>query len=621
MMDALSHRGPDGEGVYLSDDVALGHKRLAIIDLVTGHQPMKSEDGRLTIVYNGEVYNYVEIRATLQQLGHEFQTTSDTEVLLHAFEEWGRDCVREFNGMWAIALWDEKSKELFLSRDRFGVKPLYFSSLDGLFLFASEPKALLASGCVGSEIREEAIYDYLVFGVTDHTRETFFRKIMQVPSGHSVVVKEGCRLEWNRYWSLENEESIQVGNEHTAEEVFKSLLEDSVRIRLRSDVPVGSCLSGGLDSTSIVCIAQRHIREESRSSNQMHTYSAIYSDPRCNEFKYIMSAANTTSVLQHFTVPTVQELIHELEDFIVSQDEPVTGLSAFAQRCVMRIVNESGVKVVLDGQGADEVLGGYTGFVIPYIADLLFTGRIGDAIKFVFQNRGNKFAPAITILMSATLVASGKKRSLLETASSTIRRVLFASAFDAMSPGFAKKWSARSFNIFPRQGSFLRGALFFATERTLQELLRYEDRNSMRYSVESRLPYLDHRLVSFANALDDSHKIGPKGSKLVLRNSMKGVIPEEIRERKDKIAFGVPQEEWMRLILAQVGTGLLQQNPRIVSYGIVSPRFIRKLLRMRYLKREWSWLAWRVLNLEIWLRCVIEHGSMNSSGDSLTSEL
>ncbi|MCS7057117.1 MAG: asparagine synthase (glutamine-hydrolyzing), partial [Thermoflexales bacterium] len=411
MADLLRHRGPDDEGYALFDtcsgyalhlkgpdspaaldlpdvrtaeappaNLGLAERRLAILDLTpAGHTPMVSRDGLLTIVFNGEIYNYVELRETLRELGHVFHSTGDTEVLLAAYSEWGEACVERFNGMWAFAIWDAKQRQLFCSRDRFGVKPFYYVHMPGRFAFASEPKALWGAGLVEPHLNVPLLEDFLAGYEASRLDETLFAEIRQLPAGHTLIVTgEGVSV--RRFWSLPvNPELGPPRPEPTAAERVLELLTDAVRLRLRSDVPIGTCLSGGLDSSAIVALINRLMYSEHHMSRtqigaQQKTFTAAYENDASDERHFARLVIEQTGAAWHCTFPTAETLQADLERFIWHHDEPPITTSMYAQWCVMRLARECGITVTLDGQGADELWGGYLPFDV-YLSQMLRAGR------------------------------------------------------------------------------------------------------------------------------------------------------------------------------------------------------------------------------------------------------
>ncbi|MGH9404456.1 MAG: asparagine synthase (glutamine-hydrolyzing) [Terriglobia bacterium] len=553
MTHKVKHRGPDGYGfayfdpssenhseVILNEDrlprgravVGLGHRRLSILDLsARGRQPMQSDDGSLSIVFNGEIYNYLELRQELTQLGHRFKTRTDTEVLLRSYQQWGTDCLRRFNGMWSFAIWDNRRRQLFAARDRFGEKPFYYLLRDRLFLFGSEIKQLISYPGIPRKARQAAVLNYLEYGVLNHTEETFFQTVKELPGGHFLTLEINSaklNLRVSRYWDLEVEEQRDRPEESLREE-FTETFRDAVRIRMRSDVPVGSCLSGGLDSSSIVCVATRLA-----ASDNFHTFSACFANPRLDERQYVQEVVAATRVKPHLVFPDSSEFTQSLRELLWHQDEPIAGTSAFAQRSVMQAARRENVPVLLDGQGGDEALCGYRKFYYFYLWHLLRgrkPGFLPEAVRYF--SKGDS-VPLHWSDAARYLPASLQRRSSVLARTSDNG---FAAWSDGVRAGLGPGKS-----LAERQKADL---LRFS----LPVLLRYEDRNSMAHAIETRLPFLDHRLVQFLISCPDSLKLRDGWTKWILRDAMQGVVPERVRLRRRKLGFDTPESQWLRAYL------------------------------------------------------------------------
>ncbi|MCX6682911.1 MAG: asparagine synthase (glutamine-hydrolyzing) [Methanoregula sp.] len=520
MSERLAHRGPDGQGTYVSGRIGLAHRRLAIIDLSDdARQPIANEDGSLQLVYNGEIYNFVELRAELVGKGHIFGSKTDSEVILHAYEEWGTECLPRLNGMWAFALWDEKKQQLFCARDRFGIKPFYYTEAGGSFLFASEIKALLAHPEAGKKPDDETLLTYLAWGVLDHSKKTMFDGIFQLRPAHAMVIEANGHPSQFQYWDINVNPAVtsDITDKDAASHLL-SHLRDAVRIHLRSDVAVGTCLSGGIDSSTLAVLINELIRLEAPLSvgSRQKTFSAVFTDPRFDESRYIDEVVAVSGVDAYRTEPSAGQVWDDLQKILYMQDEPFGSLSIYAQYCVMRLAAER-VKVVLDGQGADELLAGYLAYEWSYIRGLVtsfhwytaFCEKIG-----ALRHYRGFFWCALPQLF----VRSGRRRLL---------------------KGDIPKVS--------RYGGTLDQVLYRElTSTNLTALLHYEDRNAMAFSIESRVPYLDLHLVEYIASLPLDQKIRAGVTKHVLRRAVKGLIPESIRCRMDKMGFVTPEEDWMK---------------------------------------------------------------------------
>jgi len=576
MAERLAHRGPDGEGRYFSGPVGLAHRRLAIIDLSEeGRQPMENEDGSLQIVFNGEIYNYRELREELSAAGHRFASATDTEVILHAYEEWGRDCLTRFNGMWAFALWDGRRRELFCARDRLGVKPFYYTMVGESFLFASEIKALRAHPEVGTKPNDRMLSTFLAWGVADHTPETMYDGVFQLPPAHSVVVAVEGVGEPERYWDVVmNGASGGTGDDEAAARRVRDLLTDAVRLRLRSDVPVGTCLSGGIDSSTVTALINVLLRAEGPESvgERQKTFSVCFDDPRFDESEHIDTMVTATGVASRRTTPDTEGLWEDIGRLLYMQDEPFASLSIYAQYCVMRLAGDE-VKVVLDGQGADEQLGGYIAYQAPYIRGLLrrreFLAALREGIGST-RHHGSFFSWA-----ARQSRVRSKRRGLLRGDAPPVLR--YAGSLD---------------EVLKRE----------VTASNLPLLLHWEDRNSMAFSIEARVPFLDYRLVEYLAGLPLDQKVRGGVTKYVLRRAIRGLVPEAIRCRMDKMGFVTPEEAWMKDELAPEILALFSSPEFSRRPYWDADRVLRNYQAFLDGKSAYSTEFWRIACAELWLR-------------------
>jgi asparagine synthase (glutamine-hydrolysing) len=510
MCNVMAHRGPDGEGAWSdkSNALRLLHRRLSIIDLSdAAAQPMISDDVNAVIAFNGEIYNYIEIKNELIGLGVSFKTNSDTEVLLKAYLQWGVKCLSHLNGMFAFAIWDDAKQELFCARDRFGEKPFHYYYSDDCFVFASEIKSIKAY-LPNIKIDRFKLQSYLDECFVINNTTTFFENIHALnPASYLIVSKN--KFEKHVYWNIELKEEKLSFDE--SKEKFTSLFNKSIQLRLRSDVPVGSSLSGGLDSSSIVCSLS------ALDVYNMQTFSARFKS-ELDEGKWINDVTNKTSYINNEVWPEPSTFLSELEKMIWHHEYPPGSASVFAQWCVMKLPRTKGVKVLLDGQGADEYLAGYD--ELKYYA-LWEHYQKGNFRKF-FEER-NHFKKHY-----------GKDKS-----------IGYAFLIDPILKVFGKKRE-----VF-KNGHSLKQVLKYYTENKLNELLRYADRNSMANSIEVRLPFLDHHLVEFVFSLPMTHIYNHGKTKFILRESMKSVLPDSVYNRTDKIGFAPPQNSWMKTDLVR----------------------------------------------------------------------
>jgi asparagine synthase (glutamine-hydrolysing) len=604
MTRIVAHRGPDGEGhvAFGGTDlrargcageaptpatVALGHRRLSIVDLSdAGRQPMASADGRCWIVYNGEVYNHVELRTELASLGHRFVSSSDTEVVLTAYRQWGEDCVHRFNGMFAFALVDRTRRILWAVRDRFGVKPLYWwRAPSGFLALASEIKqfTVLPGWC--ARLNGARARDFLVAGAYDHTDETLFAGVRQLHGGEAMTVSlddDEPRPRIRRWYALAAHPFSGSFEEAAAQ--FRTLLSDAVRLQLRADVPVGSCLSGGLDSSAIVCLAGKHVGSENRSA-PTHAFSAVSDSPRYDERRYAEAVAARAGFALHTVEPSPGALLGALDALVWAQDEPFGSTSILAQAEVFRLAAQHGVKVMLDGQGADEALGGYPVFRGAAIAELLLSARWWSALQEIFAGG--------TLL--ARLLASGLVRSAMR---SRERRHAFGwldlerlDVGDEPTPALTTAAARRSFAALSRE-QLLR--------TSLPALLHWEDRSSMMHSIEARVPFLDHRLVEFVLGLPTHFKYASGLTKRILRESLADLLPPEVTERRDKLGFQLAEDEWMRAQPGPVRAAL--QTAAENSEGVIRPEVVGEFERFLAGRRRDSFFFVRVLSFGAWMR-------------------
>lgn len=631
MTHSLLHRGPDDEGFLAVNyesgktypltgkesrvsglrleefncpaHLFLGHRRLSILDLSpSGHQPMTNEDGTFWIVHNGEVYNYPEIRKELEPLGHHFHSQTDTEVILHAYEEWGTDCLKHFNGMWAFAILDLKRKRMFCSRDRAGVKPFYYFYDGRRFCFASEIKALLHMDHSSVEPNEQIIADYLFSGLIDHTRETFLKNIFQLQPGEYLLL-EDKKLTIRSYWDIEAKE-VRYAREGDYAERFHELLQDSIRLRLRSDVPIGSCLSGGLDSSSIVCMANKLMFDGqsidlSLVGERQKTFSSCFENPAYDEQKFIELVIRQTGAEKNYVFPNPEELFTDLTKLIWHQDEPFGSTSIYAQWKVMEHANEKGVKVLLDGQGGDELLAGYPPSFYALFKQTIRQVALASLIKEVkgfLKHQDWRIDQFIPRVMAA----------LVPDIFKPLFQHLSHNGLQWIEGSFKEKYY-RNVTKPNRFENELNNYLYHIFRSSvLPGLLHYEDRNSMANSIETRLPFLDYRLVEFVFGLPIELKIKEGVTKVILREAMGGILPEEIRNRMDKMGFVTPEAVWFR-------TTLREQIREIINSKSFSERGFFNIANVKKTfndhckgKADNHSMIWRCVNLELWLRLFID---------------
>lgn len=602
MASVLRHRGPDDEGLFCDGNLGFSHRRLSIIDLSDrAHQPMMNDAQTVVVVHNGEIYNYVELRAELESRGHRFRSKSDTEVILRAYEEWHTDCLRRFNGMWAFALWDKNRKELFVARDRFGVKPLYYYFNGKEFIFASEIKALLAAPSVRRAPNDRSIYRYLAsgYGYMDISHETFFEGICQVRPAHYLKVSDrAAEINEIKYWDLDPDRKIETESEKDLIGKFLHLFEDSVRLRLRSDVPVGISLSGGLDSSSIASVASKLL-----GSRPLEGFSSCFEEEEFDERRFIRPVIARTGIRPNYVFAKPENLFTDMDEILWHQEEPYSTLSIFPQWHVMKAARERGVKVLLTGQAGDETLAGYPKYFFFYFADLLKRGKMGEMLREVRAYRectasaGNVARPTAAILASYLTPESVKRFIRLITGGKPPRYI--RREFSAGSVGRVA--------LTRRYKSILNNDLYNAFKISpLPSLLHIDDRSSMAHSVETRSPFLDYRLVEFLFSVPAGYKIKSGRTKYLLRTAMNGILPEEVRLRRDKMGYPTPLLTWFRSTLKKKVEEIIfsrefSKRPYFDANG-VKKEFEEYLLG----KNGSQYTVWSWVNLELWHRKFID---------------
>lgn len=641
MLDAIRHRGPDDAGwvafggqTYFPHigggadtpaacyaaalpyapkvnaeapqdaTLALGHRRLAILDVSpTGHQPMCYGDGRFWIVFNGEIYNHEPLRRELETQGHSFVSTSDTEVILAAYAAWGADCLARLDGMFAFVLVDRVAQTLFAARDRLGIKPLYYwVSPEGTLALASEIKqfSVLPGWC--PTVNGQRAYDFLVWSILDHTDETLFRGVFQLPPGTSMQLSLGSplpvgvdgRIAVNQWYRLSG--LPYQGTFAKAAKTFREKFEDSVRSHLRADVPVGSCLSGGLDSSSIVCMANVILRDETASASQ-HVFSSCSRIKRFDEREYVEEVVRQTGVAAHYLYPDLNDLFEQLDQLTWHQDEPFGSTSIFAQWSVFAHARRSGVKVMLDGQGADEQLAGYPIFFGANVAQLLRQMRWMELIREMRSAsglHGYGMTWAARYLVNAFLPQRVKDSIRTMAGRQTAApRWLDSTRLGAVTCDPFRKRSEAPLSIQSLSLQQLTGS-------NLQMLLHWEDRDSMAHSIEARVPFLDHNLVEFVLGLPDDFKISRGITKRVLREGLREVLPDAIRNRMTKLGFATPEEHWVKqeqpkrfrqAVAAAVETcrGILRADALTFADDVIAGR------------RPFDFAVWRMISFARWV--------------------
>ncbi|WP_100622797.1 asparagine synthase (glutamine-hydrolyzing) [Candidatus Coxiella mudrowiae] len=538
MKNALLHRGPDGEGTWYSSDrrVFLGHRRLSIIDL-TNHaaQPMLSYDGRYVLTYNGEIYNYIELRKKCEKRKSIFNSNSDTEVILECFRHWGHNAFSLFIGMWSLALYDLIEKKIILSRDRFAIKPLYYGIVQDNLFFASEPKALRAAHSRFNEIDDVSVQLFIENAFLERKDWTFFKYIKRFPHAHYSIIdlnKPLRKLNFICYWAAPSKtiKKISLGD---AALNLRHLIIQSIKLHMRSDVQIGSCLSGGIDSSTIVSVVSRL-----QKGKPLQTFTIYYPNhTHLNESHWAKRVVELSGAIAIYVEPTYESFQNELSKLISIQDEPFGSISIFAQYTIFKQISTSQIKVILDGQGPDEMLAGYLGYLPIYLNSLL--------------NKGNY------ILYRQELRAAKKRMNISlekKSFSNFVKYYLKTKYNNLLNPNlsinskseFFDEYECRLFQLNQPQGDFEEQLKDLVCDSNLPQLLRYEDRNSMAFSIESRVPFISKDIVEFCLSLPVSLRINKGYTKAVLREAIKGIVPEDIRLRVDKLGFPAPEVDWLK---------------------------------------------------------------------------
>lgn len=586
MMLKIKHRGPDDEGTFIENKIGLGFVRLSIIDLSeAAHQPMFSDDDRYVIVFNGEIYNYIELREELINLGVSFRSKSDTEVLLKSYLFWGEGCLNRFNGMWAFVIYDRIEKNIFASRDRFGVKPFYYHVNNERFLFASEIPAILRVMKSKPIANKNVIFDYLVFNRTDQNESTFFKDIHKLKPGHSMRLRND-NIEIKQWYDLRS----RIGKGYVTPEEYRNALADSIKLRLRSDVPIGVCFSGGLDSSAIVSLILKN-----NDGLNLNTFSAVYSSgTKGDESIYIQEYSNMVSKM-HYVKPDANSLFKDLDKLINAHAEPISSTSPYAQFKVMELASKS-VKVTLDGQGADEQLAGYHYFFGIYFKSLFIKLKWFKLVKEIVAYRRIHKSNYVLKTFIYFLLPSHLRTNLRAKEKGYIAIEFFNEY---------KRFSTVSDEIY--NSNSIQEASINHFNHKLEHLLKWEDRNSMRFGIEARTPFLDYRLVEQTLGMEASELISNGKTKFVLRNALKEIMPSKILNRQDKVGFETPEAEWFRtepfksFIYELINSNSFQARNLIVKEKAL-------VLFNKHIKGEIdiSKEIWKWVNLEMWYRNFID---------------
>lgn len=532
MTDAVRHRGPDGSGHFVDGPFALGHRRLSILDLSEhGAQPMHDARDALVLTFNGEIYNYLEIRDELRAEGYTFRSDTDSEVILAAYDRWGEACVNRFNGMWAFAIFDRQRHRLFLSRDRFGIKPLYYYENNSVFAFGSEIRQLLPF-CDRVGANMDVVQTFLVTSFSDLDDQTFFKDIRCLPAGHSATFDlERNYFTIQRYYEVSRREEVGKLSISDATEQFLSLFEDAVRLRLRSDVKVGTCLSGGLDSSSVAATASGIYRQA--AEGRFGAITAVSEQSSNNEEHFAEMVVRSGDLDWHRAQPSYEDFVSSLPRVVEAQEEPFGSPSLTMQHFVMKTARDNGIVVLLDGQGGDETLLGYEKYYAAYIATAFRRDGVGAtiaALRASARNNAKMHPLNMAKYIVGALVAPARYAFYKRRHRHFSQHAPMPTALSAFSKSCLDSFRLQKLEI---------------ESTNLPVLLRYEDKNSMAHSVEARLPFLDYRLLEMSLSLPDRYKIRDGWSKWILRKAMSERLPEKVVWRKNKFGFEAPEDIWL----------------------------------------------------------------------------
>lgn len=560
--NAVSHRGPDSSSVkfYKFDktNLALGHRRLSIIDLSKdANQPMNFES--YEIIFNGEIYNYLELKSELESRGIKFETKSDTEVLLKAYKEWGSDCLDKFNGMFSFLIYDFEKNQIFFARDRFGIKPLYYYKDRESIYFASEIKQFTKIENFEPVGNVNTIGNFIDNRYLDYSEETFFKDIYQVRGGEAGYVNlhnlEFKKYKWYDLTKTEYHKSVS----------FLELFKKSINLRLRSDVMVGSCLSGGIDSSSIVCVVDKNL-SVNKNNHTFQTFTSCFEDKNYDERDLVEVTRKKTSINSNYVFPSGKDFFEDLNNIIYFQDEPFPSTSIYAQSCVFKQANQKGIKVMLDGQGADEIFCGYSEIFYPsYFKSLNFKEKIYEILN-----------------------SSNKKKMI---------RFFFKSLFIKKNKKKASLLKRKYINKFQDDFDSLKSHTIYFMKYHLPALLHYEDRNSMRYSIEARLPFLDYKLVEAGYNMSDQDKLRDGLGKIIIRDSLRRIVPNEILDNKLKKGFGTPQKKWM----FENKDKILNKIEMLFKYDIFNSKDLDLILQNFKTNLFNESLIMRLYTLSVWM--------------------
>ena len=604
MMNVIRHRGPDDSGQEHVDEFSFGHQRLSIIDLEHGHQPMWSNDKRFVISFNGEIYNYLELRQQLVQKGHQMNTFSDTEVLLNMYVEYGKDMLNHLNGMFAFVIYDKETKELLIARDHFGIKPLYYSHDNGDLVYASEIKSLLQYPKLKAEVNNDSIFDYLTFQLIPDNN-TLFEGIKKLEPASYIVFKKGKIIEQGTYWQPDYTIDESRSEEQFADELL-ILIENSLSIQTRSDVPVGAYLSGGIDSSIVAILAAKNF------FGDFKTFTGGFKEgPLFDETAYAKIVSDRINSVHHEIFPTAKDFINTFEKLVYHMDEPAAGPGLFPQYMVSKLASEN-VKVVLGGQGGDEVFGGYTRYAVAYLEQcikgaIFETQEEGKHVVTLSSLIGNlpqlkKYIPMIKSQFAEGMFDDMDRRYFrLVDRSLNLHKMYDADFLAERKHEEVFERFANVFN-FPQTPSYFNKMTHYDMKTLLPALLHVEDRVSMAVSLESRVPLLDKRIIELASVIPPTMKFAGGKTKHILIEAVKNILPKPILERKDKMGFPTPLNVWLNGPLRDFALDLMT-GPTAKNRGIFNTANIEKQITE---SSKFSRDLWGAMNIEMWFRKFID---------------
>lgn len=582
MMNAMKHRGPDDEGIFITDNIGLGFVRLSILDLTpAGHQPMKSSDGNYVLIFNGEIYNYIELRNELKTKGYTFKSDSDSEVLLNAYIEWGEDALNKLNGMFAFVIYDKVKKEIFGARDRFGIKPFYYKKTENRLVFASDIPSILSISESRPKPNDKIIYDYLTYNRTNHTNETFFEDVLKLSHGHCILIKNG--LVTLKKWYDLNDKVRKLKPLSFNEKDFFQEFSKSINLQLRSDVEVGTCLSGGLDSSAITSIVLKN------NTKALHSFSAIYDLGDSGDETPFINIYSDTSLRMHFTKPAADGLLQDIYNLHSAISEPIPNTSEYAEYKVMELAKKN-CTVILNGQGADEMMAGYHYFYGYYFKELLLSFKLVELVKeiyFYLSIHRSLFGLKSFLFSMNPRLFTKLKRNYLKSD--------FKNRFsDNKNPILDDFYNAKTLQEF----------LIKHFEYKFEHHLLWADKSGMHFSLETRFPFLDHNLVEKTLASGITIKNG--WTKHLLRESMNGILPEKIRLRVDKMGFETPEKKWFQTPEMKSFVKKVLSTDKFKGRNYFDNTKVDKVLNEYFNQNIYNPDIWKWLSLEIWFNLYID---------------